>query len=160
MFKKAIAAAVLATCSSLASAAATQPIEFRLMAVGGAEFAHEESSETFVGAAIGADYELDDRTFVGAEASIERTLRSSSEKEHECAPARTFGSATVRTGFVLAETNKAYVLAGVHFGSEEASAVYGAGIERKFGKLVGSLEYRRISEVNSNQIGIGVGFLF
>lgn len=160
MFRKTVLVAGLLLSPTLAHAA---PIEGRVMAIGGMEFRHEES-DPFLGAALGADFELDKHTFAGAEVSAEHALRG--QGEDECA----FGfdeharkvavTVAARAGLVLDEVNKVYALAGVRFAEDESPLVYGLGVERKIGKFVASLEYRRVSEIRTNQVGIGLGLTF
>lgn len=160
MFRKTILAAGLLLSPTLAQAA---PVEARFMAIGGAEFSHEETTP-FLGAALGADFELDKHAFLGAEVSAEHALNDPSEDEcgywSDDDGRNVAVTVAARAGMMLEKVNKVYALVGIRFAEEESPLVYGVGIERTFGKFVAGLEYRRVSELRTSQVSLGLGLTF
>lgn len=121
---------------------------------------HHDDVNVAVGLAGGVDYFLNEEAFVGVEAAISHNFDTTHHHVFDDHEGQISGSLMARGGAVIAPQTKAYALAGISISSEDRPFVYGAGIERAFGRMLASLEYRHANNYGSDQVRLGIGFEF
>lgn len=132
----------------------------RIVAKAGFDLGRHESTDVIASLAGGVDYNINEEAFVGVEASVAHAFNAGHHHWLHDDEGRTTGALLARGGLVIATRTKAYALFGVRISSEEQPSVYGIGIERKIGRLLGSLEYQRANSYRSDQILLGLGVQF
>ena len=132
----------------------------RLVASVGLGSDHFEGSDVLIGLAGGADYQFDKDLFGGVEVSLTHAFNTGHHHWLYDEEGRSGGAIVARGGAIVAPRTKAYGLIGIAFANEEHSSVYGAGIEREYGRLLASLEYRHADNNRSDQVRVGLGVKF
>lgn len=158
-----IAAAVALTGAAATPALATGA---RVELQTGVAWDNGAAAKGTIGAAAGYDYDLAAGTFVGAEASVDKTLASNR---------KTTGNFTGRLGLHADPRDSFYALAGYSVSSGPEGAIVGGGWERQIrGPIYAKAEYRHLFTDNrnddtgfpdshyrpSNQVLVGAGMRF
>lgn len=151
-FQVSLAAAVAA----LAIAAPAAANDFRVEARGGLSFGENQDAEAVAGVAAGYDFDLGEKAFIGAEASLDKILVDNSG---------VVLGGTARLG--MKEGNSKFFIAG---GYTDLTCDLcgdgfhaGAGVEAPLsGNVYGKLEYRHFffEGTDSNVAAAGVGVRF
>lgn len=149
---------LIALCASLAVASPALANETRFEARGGVIW-DSHDSEAIAGVAVGHDYDLAPRTFIGAEVSADKVLARNAIVS--------FGL-NARAGLKLPLLGKAYATGGYatkyyHGGKETWNL--GAGIQHDFLPMTyGKIEYRHyfvgngLTDADAAAVGIGLKF--
>lgn len=148
--------ALIAAAAALASAAPAAANEARVEARAGMSFGNSQSEEFIGGVAAGYDFDIGEKAFIGAEASLDKLFVDNSG---------VVLGGTARIG--VKEGNVRIFVAGGYtdFTCDFCGdAVHGgAGLELALSeKLYGKLEYRHffIDGIDSNVVATGVGMRF
>lgn len=148
--------ALVAAAAALAVATPAAANEFRVEARGGMSFGENQSEEFVAGVAAGYDFDLGEKAFIGAEASVDKIFVDNSG---------VVLGGTARLG--MKEGNSKFFLAGGYtdltcdFCGDGFHA--GAGVEVGLTEQVyGKLEYRHFffDGTDSNVVAAGVGMRF
>lgn len=124
--------------------------EGRVEARGGIAFAGG-GEEAFIGGAVGYDFDLGDKAFIGVEAGLDKVLQGGTD---------VLFSASARLGVKAGERARVYALGGYGVAGSEDDPFIGGGVQFNLGaKAYGKVEYRRVLQNNSTDVNLaGIGF--
>ena len=112
------------------------------------------ADEAFGGVAVGYDFDIGDKAFVGVEVAGDKVLVDGSD---------IFFTGAVRAGARVGPGGRLYVLGGYGFANGTDGPFAGAGFQQEIASnIYGKIEYRRTlvagSDINFAGVGLGVAF--
>lgn len=111
------------------------------------------AEEAFAGVAVGYDFDLGDKAFIGVEGSADKVLANG---------AKVLWGVGGRIGAKTSDAGKLYAAGGIAFCCGTSDPFLGVGYQHKFGGAYGKIEYRRSlsNGTDINFLGIGIGAAF